>query len=221
MGTFRGAFGRVSGTVAQVLRDQVADNLDERVHEILDAAVALWELDGWTSWDGAEGDCTVQVYRWCRHLIRHDQRFVFVSVQIEWVYVTAAMFAGAEKVKAADRPDLRVEVGAVGRAVECKRLAPRGGWARDYVHEGLARFVVGDYARKEPMGYMIGYVQSGRHAEMLKKINLQVVGHPSMGAPDQLQPLAAAGAKSSWSRSNHKRMMLMPIQVDHLLVEVG
>ncbi|MHB8246221.1 MAG: hypothetical protein ACYDGN_12880 [Acidimicrobiales bacterium] len=220
MAMFRGAADRVSGTVAQALRDQVAENLDDRVHEMLEAAVALWEQDGWTSHDGAEGDCTVQVYRWCRHLARHDRRFVFVSVQFEWVYVTPAMFAGTERVKSADRPDLRLEVGAVGRAIECKRLAPIGGWTRDYVYEGLARFVVGDYAGNEPVGYMIGYVQDGHRPELLKKINLHVVGHPSMGTPDQLHSLAA-GPNSSWSRSSHHRESLAPILVDHLLVDVG
>jgi len=220
MAIFRGAANRVSGTVAQALRDQVAKKLDDRVHEMLEAAVDLWGQDGWTSHDGAEGDCTVQVYRWCRHLARHDDRFVFVSVQLEWVNVTPAMFDGTQKVKSAVRPDLRLEVGEVGRAIECKRLAPTGGWTRDYVYKGLARFVVGDYAGDEPVGYMIGYVQDGLRPELLTKINVQVVGHPSMGNADQLHPLAAS-PHSCWNRSNHHRGLLAPVLVDHLLVDVG
>lgn len=217
---FRDAADRVSGIVAQALRDQVAESLDERVHDLLDAAVALWERDGWTSHDGAEGDCTVQIFRWCRHLVHHDHRFLFVSVQFEWALVTRAMFAGTEKVKSAHRPDLRLEVGAVGRTIECKRLAPTGGWTRNYVYEGLSRFVVGDYAGNEPVGYMIGYVQDGRQPELLKKINLQVTGHPLMGVQDQLRCLSI-GATSSWSRSSHQRKSFGAILVHHLLISVG
>ena len=220
MATFRGVTDRIRGTVAQALRDQVAQGLDERVREMLVASVALWQKAGWTSHDGDEGDCTVRVYRWCQYLARHDHRFVFVSVHFEWVHVTPAMFAGTEKVKAARRPDLRFEVGAIGRTIECKRLAPRGGWARAYVYDGLARFVVGVYAEDEPVGYMIGYAQDGRPTELVEKINVQVSGHPSMGDPHQLEFLAT-DENVLWSRSNHQRADSTLITVDHLLVEVG
>ena len=219
MALFRGAADRVKGTVARALRDEVAANLDERFHEMLEEAVFLWEQDGWTSHDGAEVDCTVQIYRWCRHLTHNEERYVLMNIQIEWLLVTPAMFLGTEKVKGAKRPDLRLEVGKIGRAIECKRLAPTGGWIRSYVYEGLARFVVGDYAGEEPVGYMIGYVQSGHQPELLKSINAQVDGHPLMGVPDELQFLER-GAKWSWSRSSHVRRS-SSIYVDHCLIDVG
>src|SRR5262249_52999761 len=124
-------------------------------------------------------------------------------------------------VSSAKRPDLRIEIGAIGqigRSLECKRLAPTGGWCRKYVYEGLARFVLGSYGRGEPVGYMVGYVQAGTFDHLLTAINQQILDHPEMGDSDQLKLLQEDGT-SSWSRSFHMRSP-DPIQVDHLMVDV-
>ena len=138
---------------------------------------------------------------------------------LEWVNLTAAILAGTESVRSANRPDLRIEIGEVGRAVECKRLTPTSPWPRAYVHKGLARFVVGTYGHDESVGYMVGYVQVGTLAEVLTKINEQVKDHPSMGFVQLLSLLRDDGT-SSWSRSCHPRAFGHHIRIDHLLVDV-
>jgi hypothetical protein len=130
------------------------------------------------------------------------------------------MLAGDESVKTAKRPDLRIEVGKIGRTIECKRLAPTGGWTRAYVYEGLARFVVGTYGHAEAVGYMVGYAQAGTLAGLLTMINHQAADHPGMGTAHQLKPLRE-GETSSWSRSCHPRSSGQPISVDHLLVDIA
>jgi hypothetical protein len=138
----------------------------------------------------------------------------------EWINVTPAILAGKESVKSVKRPDLRMEIGFIGRTVECKRLAPAARWTRAYVYDGLARFVVGNYSYAESVGYMVGYAQAGTLDRLVTLINRQVAGHPAMGTKHQLKPLSENG-QSSWSRSSHPRASGATISVDHLLVDVA
>jgi hypothetical protein len=149
---FEGLTHRSIGVAARELQDRIAEHIDYLICQMLGASVAMWEQDNWDRHDDEEGNCTVQLYRWCREARRRDLRFALLVPQLEWINVTAAILAGEESVKSASRPDLRMEVGTIGRTIECKRLAPAGGWARAYVYDGLARFVVGDYGHAESVG---------------------------------------------------------------------
>jgi hypothetical protein len=220
MPMFEGFDDRLRGTVALALQEEVAKDIDRLIWLLLGASIVLWSQDNWFSYNDDEENCTVQLYRWCHVARRHDVRFSPLIPHLEWVNVTAAMLAGAESVKGASRPDLRIEVGLVGRAIECKRLAPTARWTRAYVYKGLARFVVGNYGHDEAVGYMVGYVQAGINAGVLARINQQVAGHPKMGGAHELKLLQDDG-NSSWSRSCHARASGHPIQVDHLLVEIA
>jgi hypothetical protein len=211
---------RARGTVFVLLQQQVAEDIDRLIRLLLDTAVALWEQNGWKTYNKHEVNYTVQLYRWCRAAKRRDHRFAPLIPQLEWVDVTVAMMDGTESVKKADRPDLRIEIGEIGRSIECKRLRPAGGLPRAYVHEGLARFVTGNYGHDEARAYMVGYVQVGPLTKVLVKINQQVADHASMGVAHQLEVLHD-NTKSSWSRSCHARAAGTSIHVDHLLVDVS
>ena len=219
MPLFQDFADRFVGTVALSLQKRTAEDIDRLLRGILDTAVALWEETNWMTFDSQETNCTVQLYRWCKEACRHDPRFALVVPQLEWIDVTAAVMSGAESVKSARRPDLRFDVGATGRSVECKRLGPVGGRPRAYVYDGLARFVVGRYGHGEPVGYMVGYVQAGEIPDLVVRINDQVAGHPKMGPDQELSPLQDYES-SSWSRSSHPRASDMSIRIDHLLVNL-
>lgn len=216
---FEGLTHRALGAAARELQERIAEDIDYLVCQMLGASIVLWEHGNWDRHDDEEVNCTVQLYRWCREARRRDLRFALLVPQLEWVNVTAEILAGEESVKSARRPDLRMEVGETGRTIECKRLAPAGGWARAYVYDGLARFVVGDYGHAESVGYMVGYAQAGTLARLVTLISRQVAGHPAMGAGHQLKPLSENGP-SLWSRSSHLRASGTAISVDHLLVDV-
>src|SRR5487761_1682185 len=205
-----GFVGRFVGTVAFALQEKVAEGIDHLVHQLLETSVVMWKRDNWLTYNAEEGNCTVQLYKWCRHTCRNDRRFALLTLHLEWVNVTPAMLAGSESVKSAGRPDLRIDVGKVGRAIECKRLAPTGGWPRAYVYDGLARFVVGDYGSNETIGYMVGYVQAGTFAELLASINHHISVHPQMGPGQELKPLRG-DETYWWSRSAHSRLIRPPI----------
>lgn len=158
MPIFQGFADRFRGTVALALQQRVAEDIDRLIGQLFEAALVFWEQNGWLTYDREEENYTVQLYRWCKVACQQDPRFAFLVPHLEWVNLTAAILAGTESVTSANRPDLRIEIGEVGRAVECKRLAPTAPWPRAYVHKGLARFVVGNYGHDESVGYMVGYV---------------------------------------------------------------
>ena len=221
MPIFRGLTDRVYGTVNLALQQKAAGDIDRRICQLLEAAIALWEKHKWFTYNHEEGNCTVQLYRWCKEIKRQDRRFSPLEPHLEWLNVTPAILAGDESVKSAKRPDLRIEIGQVsGRVVECKRLESTGHWSRAYVYEGLARFIVGDYSHQETIGYMIGYVQAGPLAAVLMKINKQVAENPSMGTAQQLKLLRNSGPLT-WNTSCHLRPSGKSIRIDHLLIDMS
>ena len=219
MALFRSASDRLRGTVASSLQERVALDIDRRVQLVLERSVVLWEQANWKRFDDLEENCTVQIYRWCREAIRLDNRLCLLALHLEWINTTPAILAGDESVKSARRPDLRIEVGQVGRAIECKRLAATGGWTRKYVHDGLARFVVGDYGHLEAVGYMVGYIQTGARPTVVAGINKHIAAHPSMGVSHELKPIRDNG-NLAWGRSNHPRPAGQSVEVEHLFVSM-
>lgn len=221
MPVLRGFVDRARGVVYHVLRDQVAAGVDVRVHEMLDAAVQRWCNEGWPASDMAEDDCTVQLHKHCLAIAHEDGRFAFMDPTFNWVYLTEGMLAGKDPVKKAKRPDLRISIGKVaGRAVECKRLALKGGLTKDYVEDGMGRFVRGEYAPSEPIGYMIGYAREDELDDLVRSINGHVETHALMGATHQLQPTAST-VGAAWHHSHHTRTAFEPIDLDHLLIKVA
>ena len=56
--------------------------------------------------------------------------------------------------------------------VECKRVAgDRAGLCREYVVEGIDRFVTGKYAQNHAVGFMVGYLLSGDAGSAAAGIN--------------------------------------------------
>lgn len=219
MPIFQSFTDRFFGTASLVLQQQVARNIDRLIGQLFEAALALWEQNGWLAHDHTEENCSVQLYRWCKVAQLQDPSFTLLVLHHEWPNLTDAILNGTEGVASADRPDLRFEIGVVGRSVECKRLAPTSPWPRNYVYKGLARFVVGNYGHNESIGYMVGYVQAGTFAEVLAKINTQVSDHPRMGVEQNLG-LLRENKVSSWNGSRHPRASGQSISIFHLFVNM-
>lgn len=217
MGVFRAVSDRALGVVAVSLKSRVAADIDSRVRDLLDEAVELWAQANWHSYSEGEDNCTVQLYRWANEVIRHDSRFALLTLQFQWVKLTPEMLEGAADVASATRPDLRIQVGVAGRALECKRLSVTGQWARAYVREGLARFVVGNYGIGEDVGVMVGFCQEGDLDVAIERVNSEVLGDDRLDATQVLE-IRTLGHHSSWSRSCHPREIGQPISLDHLVV---
>ena len=61
------------------------------------------------------------------------------------------MLEGTESTRHMTFPDLNVRIGGTGVSIECKLLGTHGNQPRDYVYDGIARFVTGTYAGTTPL----------------------------------------------------------------------
>lgn len=83
--------------------------------------------------------------------------------------------------------------------VECKRVAGnRAGLCREYVVEGIDRFVTGKYGGNHAVGFMAGYVLSGDAKAATACINRHLTRKGRQS--EHLGPCSAPGAP--WARSS-------------------
>lgn len=86
--------------------------------------------------------------------------------------------------------------------VECKRVAGnRAELCREYVIEGINRFVTGKYAGNHAFGFMTGYLLSGDAASATACINAYLTGKGRRS--EHLR--AASFAAAPWARSSRHR----------------
>lgn len=211
---------RVTGRVSIALHERAARRLPELVERLMMAALERWAANGWHTFDHLEVNCTVQLYRWLSEAQRADAGLAFLSVQIEHLLLTPAMWAGDASVTAAQRPDVRLSVGHTGVAVEAKRLVAGGSWPRKYVHDGMARFASSSYGAGEQIGLMVGYVQDSSTDGILPAVNARIETHPLMGSGHQLNDERST-RHGTWYQSNHVRPKDVSIRLLHLWVVLG
>lgn len=192
----------------------------ELVQLLMRAAFDKWSANGWHTFDQMEANCTVQLYRWLVEAKRADSRLAFLAIELEFLMLTPAMLAGEASGMSAKRPDVCLSVGRSAIHVECKRLRVDGSWCRDYVGQGMARFVGSSYGAGEALGLMVGYVQQEKSNGLLDAVNSVVLSTASMGSSHQLTASAAESFGTS-HHSTHARASDVPIELRHLWVLLG
>jgi hypothetical protein len=138
------------------------------------------------------------------------------------VRLTRDHLDGYAEPDSAKRPDLTLALGGNRRHrihVECKRLGS-GATARQYVDEGLMRFVVGEYPAYEGRGAMVGYVQMRTIPERVAEINTHIEQHDHLGPTDCLTDRAAMGAIADVHDSSHHAAGGEDVQLTHLFVDM-
>ena len=98
--------------------------------------------------------------------------------------------------------------------IECKRVAGSDAdLCREYVRNGIDRFVGRKYGRRHAVGFMAGYLESGNADHAVRGINRYLT---SKNRPDELIG-SAVGLKAAWARSSrHPRPMgIAPIDLHH------
>lgn len=98
--------------------------------------------------------------------------------------------------------------------VECKRVAGgRADLCREYAVEGIDRFATGKYARNHAVGFMVGYLLSGRAGSAAAGINRHLTRKGRQS--EHLGPCALADRP--WARSSrHPRVApAEPIALHH------
>ncbi len=214
------ALDRVSGRVSQALQQRAERRFPEMVETLMRLALEMWAGNNWHTFDQREVNCTAQLYRWLMEAKRGEVQFSHLNIELEYLNLTPAMFAGVESVVTALRPDLRLGIGQVGIQLECKRLLAGGTWCHDYVHKGMQRFVSSSYGANDPRGVMVGYVQQATSDGLLGSVNGFVLTHPLMGVSHQLRTTLTEPYGSS-HLSSHVRPTDVTIDLRHVWVVLG
>lgn len=211
------ALDRVAGRVSQALQQRAERRFPELVESLMRLALEMWAGNSWHTFDQMEVNCTAQLYRWLQEAKRGDLQFSHLNIELEYLNLTPAMFAGNESVVTAVRQDLRVGIGQVGIQIEAKRLVASGNWCHDYVYNGIQRFVSSSYGANDPLGVMVGYVQQATCDGLLGSVNGFVVAHPLMGRNHQLGTTLTEPYGLSHS-SSHLRPSDVTIDLRHVWV---
>ena len=153
-----------------------------------------------------------------------DGRIAASPVQIipiiEGVTPTREQLAGQANVAQAKRPDLLLYLGGnhtVRMAVECKRFF-RGANAGEYVDNGMARFLSGNYVTDAGRGVMVGFVMTNTIATRIEQVNKRIAEHDSLDAGDRLESCSGYPSVPDSYRSNHSAHA---ISLTHFFVDMS
>jgi len=211
------AIDRVTGHMHASIHAWANRRLNELVRDLLEEAVEHWAVANWIRYDEREVNCTIQLYRWLRESQRTNIRFHVLEVVFEAVTPTPGMLHAIESVTTSARSDLRIFVRTGSVIVEAKRLASTGEWCKNYVNEGMARFVDMTYAAADKFAMMVGYVQQPSVDGLRDRVNKYVLKHELMG-PSHVLNDEENRRHSHWLASVHQRKTGGPIALHHLWI---
>lgn len=134
------------------------------------------------------------------------------------------MYAGTAAPNRAPRIDISVWWDRLDEdayyTIECKRLTP-GHLAKEYVNEGMIRFVSGKYAVATSAAAMIGYAIAHAPEDLLEPVNEHVRQHADLTDDDLLAPAAPIRALTTVYKSRHLRgTSRVEIHITHLFLDV-
>lgn len=148
--------------LASDLLEHILDRHRQTAHALLAEAAVEWLEEGCPRYDNREASCTAAVAG--RLLTKIDERksnALQPMVTLETGAWTEEHFSGEKDPTTVPRPDLVVWLGLQHEArmnVECKRLLSGFASPRDYVQDGVCRFLNGRYPVDEGVGAMIGFL---------------------------------------------------------------
>jgi hypothetical protein len=148
---------------------------DYLIPQILDLVVSAWEVFSKPKIDDHE----VPITKRFRATLRQQKKLVRLPVMIDREVPEDDLESGTEK----GRIDLRFTAGCredVYFSFECKRLnviskdGKRESKAKDYVVDGMMRYITSQYASELICGGMIGYIMNGDSKTAIKAVDSQV-----------------------------------------------
>jgi hypothetical protein len=188
-------------------------------HLLLAQAATEWMATGCIRFSDQEVACTAAV---AGHLQRTLQQRRTTSLQIiaflETGGWTEAHLSGSVDPATVPRPDLALYLGLhhdVQMTIECKRLLSPSSTPRDYVTEGLNRFLNGRYPTDSGCATMIGFLLDREPQQAQGQINhvIEEVLNPAQ----TLQHSSSLGKLDSVFRSEHPER---GIEAIHLLLDI-
>lgn len=188
-------------------------------HCLLAEAAEEWIAGGCIRFSDQEVACTAAVAGCLnRNLQQRRTSGLQILAFLETGGWTEAHFNGTADPATVPRPDLALYLGLhhdVQMTIECKRLLKSSATARDYIVDGLCRFLNGRYASDSGCATMIGFLLDREPPEAHDQINGVI---EEVLDKDQILHLASPlGNFKSIYRSEHS---IKEIEGVHLLLDM-
>lgn len=197
----------------------VLDRQWTEAHLLLVQAAEEWMAGGCIRFSDAEVACTAAVVGCLKRNLKHRRRGGLQLVAfLETGGWTEAHLDGSADPAAVPRPDLALYLGVhhdVQMTIECKRLLNPSATARDYVVDGMCRFLDGRYPTDSGCATMVGFLLDRDALKAQAQINAVI--EDLLDKRQILQPSSPIGTLDSVYRSQHSAMDLETI---HLLFDI-
>ncbi len=204
--------------------------LSQKLRPALEQAILQLVVAGFERWRDRQfnryGDTEVEftaVLVGCMRDIRRERNLPFVP-HAEYVHYSSEVLAGRATPSRAPRIDISVWWDILADdaffTIECKRLAP-GHLAREYIDEGLLRFVSGKYATTFDAAGMIGFAIADAPETLLAHVNKRVRQRPELSDADLLVTSPPIASLATVYGSRHQRpSTYKAIRITHLFLDV-
>lgn len=144
------------------LLEFILDRHRRNARALIAAAAVEWVADGCTRYDDREASCTAAVVgRLLNKIDEGKAHALQPMVTLETGAWTKAHLSGEVDPATVPRPDVVIWLGLQHEArmnIECKRLLSGSASPRDYVKDGMCRFLNGRYPVDEGVGTMLGFL---------------------------------------------------------------
>lgn len=199
----------------------ILDRHRAEAHSLLAAAAEEWIADGCPRFSDHETSCTAVLVGFLADALRHGRASAFqIAVFPETGGWTDAYLDGRLDPDTVPRPDIALFLGLqhdVKMPVECKRLLRPNATARNYVLQGLCRFLSGTYESSNGEATMICFVMDRDASEACEDIN-EVI-REQLSADQILKAAPALGSSETVYHSQHAPAG-GPLQTVHLLLDI-
>jgi hypothetical protein len=197
----------------------VLDRHRAEAHLLLANAAKEWMGGGCIRFSDQEVACTAALAG-CLNRILQERRATGLQILafLETGGWTDAHLDGSADPTKVPRPDLALYLGLhhdVQMTIECKRLLNPSATARDYVTDGLFRFLCGKYPTDAGLATMIGFLLDRDPSQAQGQINSVI--EELLDEEQILQLASPIGGLDSAYRSGHS---LQGIEAIHLLLDI-
>jgi hypothetical protein len=201
---------------------RVLDRHRAQAHSLLAAAAEDWIADGCPRFSDYETSCTAVLVGFLADAVRQGRASAFqIAVFPETGGWTDAHLDGRADPDTVPRPDIALFLGVhhdvKKMPVECKRLLRPHATARDYVLDGLCRFLDGIYESSDGQATMICFVMDRNAPEACEDIN-EVI-RDQLSADQVLEAAPALGSLEAVYHSQHEAAG-EPLEAVHLLLDI-
>jgi hypothetical protein len=199
----------------------ILDRHRAQAHSLLAAAAEGWITDGCPRFNDHETSCTAVLVGFLADLIRQGRASaVQMAVFPETGGWTEAHLDGRANPDAVPRPDIALFLGLhhdVKMPVECKRLLRPNATARDYVVNGLYRFLSGMYESCDGQATMICFAMDRDAPTACEDINAVI--REQLSAEEILRVASPLASLEAVYHSHHAPDG-EPLQTVHLLLDI-